>query len=134
MRIRDWSSDVCSSDLPRAVQAALSKAGLTAADVDKFIFPTTLKGVEGQLAKSLGIRADAVVGNLASQVGDTGVGHGLLMLAGVLAEARPGSVILMLEFGAGAEAVLFRTTDRITRLRPRRGLEDRQSTRLNSSH
>src|SRR3546814_9917853 len=98
MRIRDWSSDVCSSDLPRAVQAALSKAGLTAADVDKFIFPTTLKGVEGQLAKSLGIRADAVVGNLASQVGDTGVGHGLLMLAGVLAEARPGSVILMLEF------------------------------------
>src|SRR3546814_19928435 len=40
---------------PRAVQAALSKAGLTAADVDKFIFPTTLKGVEGQLAKSLGI-------------------------------------------------------------------------------
>src|SRR3546814_14219755 len=82
MRIRDWSSDVCSSDLPRAVQAALSKAGLTAADVDKFIFPTTLKGVEGQLAKSLGIRADAVVGNLASQVGDTGVGHGLLMLAG----------------------------------------------------
>src|SRR3546814_13868249 len=41
------------------------------------------------LAKSLGIRADAVVGKLASQVGDTGVGHGLLMLAGVLAEARP---------------------------------------------
>src|SRR3546814_4156437 len=98
MRIRDWSSDVCSSDLPRAVQAALSKAGLTAADVDKFIFPTTLKGVEGQLAKSLGIRADAVVGNLASQVGDTGVGHGLLMLAGALAEDRPGLVILILEW------------------------------------
>lgn len=123
---------------PRAVKAALSNAGLTAADVDKFIFPTTLKGVEGQLAKSLGIRADAVVGNLASEVGDTGVGHGLLMLAGVLADARPGCVILMLEFGAGAEVVLFRTTDRITSFRPRRGLdgwlvrmrEERDYTRL----
>src|SRR3546814_18438875 len=29
----------------------------------------------------------------------------------------------MREFGAGAEAVLFRTTDRITSVRPRRGLD-----------
>src|SRR3546814_10249308 len=44
----------------------------------------------------------------------------------------------MLEFGAGAEAVLFRTTDRITSFRPRRGLdawlarmrEERDYTRL----
>jgi 3-hydroxy-3-methylglutaryl CoA synthase len=123
---------------PRAIQVALDKAGLTAADVDRFIFPTTVKGIDSQLAKSLGIRAEAVVGNLGRQIGDTGVGHGLLMLAGVLAEARPGEVILMLEFGGGAEAVLFRVTDRITSFRPRRGLagwlarmrEDRNYTRL----
>lgn len=108
---------------PRAVQAALDKAQLTAADVDRLIFPSTIKGVDVQLAKKIGIRADAVVDNLASQVGDTGVGHGLLMLAGVLAEAQPNTIILMLEFGAGAEAVLFRTTDRVAGFQPRRGLK-----------
>lgn len=107
---------------PRAIKAALDKAGLAAGDVDHFIFPTLFKGIEAQIAKQTGIRPEAIIDNLASQVGDTGVGHGLLLLAGVLAGARPGAVILMLEFGNGAEAAIFRTTDLITQFRPRRGL------------
>jgi 3-hydroxy-3-methylglutaryl CoA synthase len=107
---------------PRAIEAALAKAGLTAADIDKFIFPTTFKGIAGLVAKAAGIRADAVVDDLASQIGDTGVGHGLLMLAGVLAEADPATTILMLDFGSGAEVAIFRTTDAIRSFRPRRGL------------
>src|SRR3546814_12742158 len=63
---------------PRAVQAALSKGGLTAADVDKIIFPPTLKGVEGALAKLLGTRAAEEAGQIAGQVGETGGGEGLL--------------------------------------------------------
>lgn len=124
--------------VPRAIRAALAKAGLDTADVDKFIFPSTLRGVDAQIAASLGIRPDAVVDNLAGQLGDTGAGHGLLMLSGVLAEAAPGTVILMVEFGAGSQATLFRATDRIGTFRPRRGLaawlargrEERSYTKL----
>lgn len=123
---------------PRAIKAALDKAGLTAGEVDHFIFPTLFKGIDAQLAKQVGIRPDAAVDNMDGQIGDTGVGHGLLLLAGVLADARPGAVILMLEFGAGAEAAIFRTTDLISRFKPRRGLagwlarlkEDRSYTRF----
>ena len=107
---------------PRAIETALAKTGLTAAEIDRFIFPTTFKGMAAQLAKTSGIRADAVVDNLASQVGDTGTGHGLLILAGLLAEAAPGETILMLEFGSGAEAMIFRTTQAIGSFQPRRGL------------
>ncbi|MGE0596193.1 MAG: OB-fold domain-containing protein [Hyphomonadaceae bacterium] len=107
---------------PRAAAAALAKAGLSGAQVDHFIFPVALKGMAAQVARALGVRADAVVDDLAEQVGDTGVGHGLLLLAGVLETARPGAVILMLEFGNGAEAVIWRVTDKIGSVKPRRGL------------
>lgn len=107
---------------PRAVKAALAKAGLTAGDVDHFIFPTLFKGIEAQLAKQIGLRPETVVDNLALQIGDTGIGHGLLLLAGVLADAKPGAVILMLEFGNGAEAAIFRTTELLSTFQPRRGL------------
>lgn len=107
---------------PRAIKAALTKASLTAAEVDHFIFPTTFRGMEAQIAKQAGIIPEAIADNLAREVGDTGVGHGLLVLAGVLAKAKPGAVILMLEFGAGAEASVFRTTSLIGQFSPRRGL------------
>ncbi len=123
---------------PRAIRAALAQAGIGAAAVDRFIFPTTLNGVDTQIAKAVGIRAEAVADNLAGQIGDTGAGHGLLMLGRVLAEAQPNQVVLMVEFGAGAQATVFRTTDRIARFKPRRGLaqwltrrrEDQNYTRL----
>lgn len=107
---------------PRAAAAALEKAGISGAEVDHFIFQSTLKGMAAQVAKTLGVPAEAVVDDLAAQVGDTGVGHGLLLLTGVLETAKPGAIILALEFGAGAEAVVWRTTEHVGQVKPRRGL------------
>lgn len=108
--------------VPEAVKAALGNAGLGGATIDHFIFPTTLRGVESQVAKACGINPEAIVNNLAAQVGDTGVPHGLLMLAGVLETAKPGALICLAQFGQGAEALVFRVTDAITRFKPVRGL------------
>jgi 3-hydroxy-3-methylglutaryl CoA synthase/uncharacterized OB-fold protein len=96
--------------MPRAIGAALADAGLDAAAVDHFIFPSTIAKLDVQLANSCGIRSEAVVDNLAAGIGDTGTAHALLMLAHTLQRAGPGEVILVSQFGSGAQALVFRVT------------------------
>jgi 3-hydroxy-3-methylglutaryl CoA synthase len=108
--------------VPRAVAAALADAGLAAAAVDHFIFPSTIAKLDAQLAGTCGIRPDAVVDNLAGAVGDTGTPHALLMLAHTLERARPGQLIVLCQFGSGAQALVFRVTDAIGKFRPKVGV------------
>jgi 3-hydroxy-3-methylglutaryl CoA synthase len=108
--------------VPRAIEAALEQAGVSAAKVDHFIFPTTFAKMGLQLAKTCGIRADAVADTLAEAVGDSGVPHGLLMLAQVLERAKPGQTLVLAQFGSGAQALVFRVTDAIASFHPARGV------------
>jgi 3-hydroxy-3-methylglutaryl CoA synthase len=96
--------------MPRAIAAALTEAGIDATAVDHFIFPSTIAKLDAQLAGSCGIRPDAVVDNLAAGIGDTGTAHALLMLSYTLERARPGQVIVVSQFGSGAQALVFRVT------------------------
>ena len=107
---------------PRAVNAALEQAGVPAAEIDHFIFPTTFAKMGLQLAKVCGIRSDAVADTLAEAVGDSGVPLGLLMLAHVLERAKPGQTLVLAQFGSGAQALVFRVTDAIASFRPARGV------------
>lgn len=108
--------------VPRAVNAALAQAGVAAAEVDHFLFPTTFARMDQQLAKACGIRAEAVADNLADTVGDSGVPHGLLLLAQVLERATPGQCIVLAQFGSGAQALVFRATEAIRSFAPARGV------------
>lgn len=108
--------------LPKAVKAALRRAGVEAAQVDRFIFPSTFAKIDAQLAKQCGIRAEAVVDNLAAQTGDTGVAHGLLLLAQTLAAAKPGEIIVLAQFASGAQAIVLRATEHIQTFAPARGV------------
>lgn len=118
-----WVRDEGISKLvPRVVGAALAEAGVEASAVDHFIFPTSFAKMDALLAKACGIAPEALVDNLTASVGDTGAAHGLLLLAGVLEKAAAGKVIVLAQFGSGAEAVVFRTTERIAEFRPRVGL------------
>ena len=107
---------------PQAIGRALEAAGVKAAEVEHFIFPTTFAKMDAQVAKRCGIRAEAVADQLTAAVGDTGVPHALLMLAGVLERARPGQLIVLMQFASGAEAVVLRTTDALAEFRPAKGL------------
>ncbi|WP_295525929.1 3-oxoacyl-[acyl-carrier-protein] synthase III C-terminal domain-containing protein [uncultured Pseudacidovorax sp.] len=108
--------------VPAAVKAALAQAGVTAAEVDHFLFPSTFAKMDQQLAKACGIRAEAVADNLADSVGDSGVPHGLLLLARVLEKATPGQCIVLAQFGSGAQALVFRVTEAIRSFAPARGV------------
>jgi 3-hydroxy-3-methylglutaryl CoA synthase len=108
--------------MPRAIAAALADSGIDAASVDHFIFPSTIPKLDAQLAGSCGIRSDAVADNLAGGIGDTGTAHALLMLAHTLERARPGQVIVLSQFGSGAQALVFRVTAAVAAFRPVKGV------------
>ncbi|XAH21555.1 OB-fold domain-containing protein [Xylophilus sp. GW821-FHT01B05] len=114
--------------VPRAIATALAEAGVEAEKIDHFIFPSTFQKMDLQLARRCGIRAEAVVDALAAQVGETGVPHALLLLAQVLERARPSQLILVAQFGSGAQAVLFRVTDAIGSFRPVKGVSSQLAT------
>jgi 3-hydroxy-3-methylglutaryl CoA synthase len=59
---------------------------------------------------------------LLSRVGNTGTASPVLALAAGLEEARPGDRILVVGYGAGADALLFRATDRLAAWDHSRGL------------
>ena len=108
--------------MPKVIAAALSASGVDARQIDHFIFPTSFQKMDAQLAKGCGVRADAVADGLAGSVGETGVPHGVLMLAKLLETAQPGALILVAQFGSGAQAAVFRVTDKIRAFRPHKGV------------
>jgi 3-hydroxy-3-methylglutaryl CoA synthase len=118
-----WVRDEGISKLvPRAVAEALQQARVVPSEVDHFIFPSSFAKMDAQLAKACGIRAEAVVDPLLEQIGDSGLPHALLMLAQLLERAEPGKVIVLAQFGSGAQALVFRTTDAVGSFRPARGV------------
>ena len=118
-----WVRDEGVSKLaPRAIAAALAQAGVAAADVSHFVMPSSLRGMDKAMAAACGVAASAVGEDLLDRVGDTGVPHPLLLLARRLETARPGEVILVAQFGSGAQAVVFRVTDAIDSFRPVAGV------------
>jgi len=114
--------------VPPAVKRALEAAGVAASDVAHFCFPSTFAGMAATLAKGLGIRPEAVRDNLAAVMREAGCAHGPILLAHALEQAQAGEIIVVAQFGQGAEALVFRATGQGSR--PARGvtgaLADRQ--------
>jgi 3-hydroxy-3-methylglutaryl CoA synthase len=108
--------------VPPAIVDALAAAGLGADKVDHFCFPSTFAGMAANIAKTVGIPAEAVRDNLAGVMGEAGSAHGLVMLAHALEQAKAGDVILVAQFGQGAEALVFKVTERVAVQRPARGV------------
>ncbi len=108
--------------VPPAIRQALEVSGLKAADVTHFCFPSTFAGMAASLAKTVGIAPEAVRDNLALTLGEAGCAHGPLMLAHALEQAKPGEVILVAQFGQGAEALVFRAGADVASARPARGV------------
>ena len=96
--------------VPKVVIPLLEKAGITADQINHFCLPGYMPRLNGTVAKRLGIAAEAVVDNLAAEVGDTGTPQALLMLIKALDEAQVGDKILVVGFGAGCDALLFEAT------------------------
>jgi 3-hydroxy-3-methylglutaryl CoA synthase/uncharacterized OB-fold protein len=128
--------------LPPAIKAALTESNLQPSDVDHFCLAATMKGIAAAVAKTSGIKAEALIDDLADNCGDTGTAHSLLMLAAALEKAKPGERIMVVTFGAGCDVLLFEATDAIANYSPScpvsaqvaRGVTEPHYTKLLSFH
>jgi 3-hydroxy-3-methylglutaryl CoA synthase len=100
--------------VPAAIKALLEKTGVNGADITHLILPCPFAKLDQTLAKQSGIDPAKVHDNLASNVGDTGAAHSLLMLAHALESAKPGDKILIAQFGQGCDALQFEVTPAIS--------------------
>ena len=106
-----WIRDEGYSKLvPEAVRAALAEAGVAAADVQHLLLPSPIRGIATTIAKQIGFNG-TFAGGLEADVGYCGAAHGLLMLADVLATAKPGERILLIGFGQGVDVLLLEATE-----------------------
>ena len=103
-----------------AVTDAMKRAGITAEAIDHLIVTGVHARAARAVAAGVGARREAAVDDLTSTVGNTGTAHGGLLLAAVLDRAEPGQVIVLVQLADGADAVVLRTTEALSRYRQRR--------------
>ncbi len=97
--------------VPPVVASALAKAGLTSDQIDHFIMPATIRGVNAAMAKACKMKEEAVRPTLDGVVGECGAAHTMVMLVHAIEEAKPGDRILVASFGQGCDALIFEVGD-----------------------
>lgn len=93
--------------LPGAVGPALAAAGIAASAIDHCVVNAPA-AVQKKLGAQLGLRDGVFVDTLGRSVGDTGTAHALVLLAATLEQATPGALLLLIGFGQGIDALVFR--------------------------
>ncbi len=109
-------------DVPAAVAALLERTALNAGEINYFILPSDQARTPVTVARKLGIGDSAVVDNQLEHCGVAGVAQPLLLLARVLEQAQAGELILLVGFGQGCDALLFRATGQGRLRRPLSGV------------
>jgi hydroxymethylglutaryl-CoA synthase len=106
-------------DLGPAIEAILQRQKLEPAAISRLALYSPDARASTDLAKSLGFEPRTqLVAALAPSIGCSGSAEALLLLARALDDAAPGDLVLVGSFGEGADALLFRVTDRIASGRP----------------
>ena len=110
-----WIRDLgYGSILPEAIQGLLKKTGTKPEEIAKAVYPCHFDRVHKDLFKKF-LAPEKVQNNLSELCGDTGAAHSLLMLAAALETAKPGDKIIVAGFGSGADALLFKATDAVSK-------------------
>jgi hydroxymethylglutaryl-CoA synthase len=101
--------------LGKAIQAVLKKAGVTPDQLAKVILDSPSTRAADETARAMKLKPEQMTDSLALTVGQTGAAHAGLVLASVLPAAKPGDRILVVVAADGAEAVLLKVTEGITK-------------------
>ncbi len=98
--------------LAAAVRRVLEEAQCTPADVAKVVLDAPNPRAADELARGAKLAPEQIADPLALTVGQTGAAHAPLVLASVLAGAKPGDRILVASAGDGADAIVLKVTER----------------------
>jgi hydroxymethylglutaryl-CoA synthase len=110
-------------NMKRVLEALLEDSGTTVGDYDRVAISAPDARSHGELARSSGVEARALLSPLFGRLGNAGVAFAPLQLVAALESAGPGERLLLLDFGNGATATSFSTSDSIEKFEARRGVE-----------
>jgi len=107
--------------IPEAISGLLKGYKLEAKDFAKVAYPCLYPREHAAIGRRLGFEPDQIQQPLLAAVGESGAASPLILLVAMLEEAKPGDNILLASYGNGAEALFFKVTEEIERVRDRRG-------------
>ena len=109
--------------IPLTVKKLIKKANINVEQIKHFVLPSDQARTPGAVAKNIGITQEAIVDNQMASVGVAGAAQPIVLFSKALEIAAPEEYILLLGFGQGCDALLFKTTDKIAKYKPSTGAE-----------
>ncbi len=101
--------------MAEAISGLMKKLNVKKEAIQKVIIPSPDSRSYTQVAQKLGFDPKTQVEDpLMASVGFCGTAQPLLLLVSALEKAKPGDLILVAAYGDGAEAMLFRATEKIS--------------------
>lgn len=107
----------------QAVTELLKKNNLTIKDITKLILSAQDPRKHRDMARILGFAPEQIQDPLFGSLGNTGCASALALLAAALENAKPGDKLLVVNYGDGADAMLFEVTPQIEKMKRGRGLK-----------
>jgi hydroxymethylglutaryl-CoA synthase len=114
-----------------AISGLMKRCSAAPKDFAKIVYYALDGREHADLAKKLGFEIAQIQNPLYSQIGNTGTAAPLLMLVAALEEARPGDRILFAGYGDGCDALIFRVTKDIARIRAQSTLKKKLQQKTN---
>ncbi|MDY7032666.1 MAG: OB-fold domain-containing protein [Thermodesulfobacteriota bacterium] len=116
--------------IPEAISGLAEKCRLDVKDIAKLAYPCLYAGDHKKIAKKLGLDPAQVQDPMLNNVGYTGTSNPLMLLVAALEDAKAGDNIVVVSFGNGSDALLFKVTDEIEKIKAdRRGIKKHLAAR-----
>lgn len=113
-----------SDNVVEAMKGLLQKSGLSPKDFTKAVLYSPDARSYAGVARATGFDAKAQVQDaLFGKLGNTGCAFAPMLLVAALEEAKPGSRLLLANYGDGAEAFAITVTEHVAKLRNKRGIK-----------
>jgi len=134
--IRSWEARFTGTEgylntMIEAVSGVLNKTGLKPGDIAKLVANTPDARSSGRLCGKLGLDPKTQLQDpLFGHLGDMGTPYAMMLLVAALEESSPGDIILMANYGNGADAFIFKVTEKIKDVVPRGGMKNHMASKL----
>lgn len=104
------------------IAEALGKFGVDPQMIDHFVLGSSMPKIAEFVARSAGVRPEAVADTLWDVLGDAGAAQPLVLLSHVLERATPGQLVMIVGFGGGCDVILLESTGAIADTMPIKGV------------
>lgn len=109
--------------ISEAISALLKKCKLEAKDIARLAYPCLNLRQHATIGKRLGFQPEQIQGPLFTAIGEAIPASPLILLVAMLEDAKPGDSIIITSYGKGAEALLFKVTGEIEKVRDKKRLK-----------